>query len=313
MGAALVRRLDEDERVSRLLLIDRRAPDFPLRKGTFFGSDLTATLADAALAEVLARERVETVIHAAFHEAPRPNVDAAHELEVIGTQALLRAVADNVRREGTVANVVVLGSTMSYGAHPDNAQYLAEDAPLRGGVGYPFVADKVAVEDAVRAFARETGLPTAMLRRAWTLGGSGTFAARMLAPLVVPAVLGADPLVQLLHMDDLVDAIRLAAQRRYDGILNVAGDGVLPLSTAVTLAGRMRVPGLASVVQGALHALWVVGAGVVPGAHTAYLRHPCVADVARAADELGFRARYGTREALARHVAARRGRARLAA
>jgi UDP-glucose 4-epimerase len=313
VGVALVRRLDEDERVSKLVLIDRYAPALPLRKAVFAGVNLTATLADVAVAEVLARERIETVVHAAFHAVPAQTLEAAHELEVIGTRALLRAVADNIRHVGTVTNLVVLGTTMSYGAHPDNPQYLREDAPLRGGPGYPFVADKVAVESEVAAFRRRTALPTAVVRACWTVGDARTLAARVLAPLVVPAVLGRDPLVQLLHVEDLVDAVRLAAHGAHDGAFNVAGGGVLPLSTIVKLAGRLRAPMSGSSVRATLQALWRLGVGLVPGGHADYLADTFVADVDRAAAVLGFRPRYSTRAALARHLAARRGGAHLAA
>jgi UDP-glucose 4-epimerase len=312
-GVALVRRLEEDDQVSRLVLLDRRAPALPLRKAVTRIVDLTATLADSAVAEVLASERVQTVIHAAFHDVPVHALEAAHELEVIGTRALLHAVAHNVRHAGTVTNLVVIGTTMSYGAQPDNPQYLGEETPLRGGMHYPFVRDKVAVEGEVATFRRGAGLPTAVVRACWTVGDPDTLAARFLAPLAVPAVLGADPLVQLLHLDDLVDAVRLAALGRHDGIFNVAGDGVLPLSTIVKLAGRLRAAAPESVVQATLQALWLAGVGLVPGAHTAYLRDTFVADGARAAGVLGFRPRYSTRDALGRHVAARRGSVRLAA
>jgi nucleoside-diphosphate-sugar epimerase len=170
-GAALVRRLEADERTRRLVLLDRRAPVLPLRDTAFHGIDLTAALADVALAEIFARERVETVIHAAFHERPRRDLEAAHELEVLGTSALFRAVADNARRDGTIANAVVLGTTMSYGARPDNAQYLGGERARR--VDYPFVADKVAVEREADVLRSRTGLPVAMMRLAPVVGDGG--------------------------------------------------------------------------------------------------------------------------------------------
>jgi len=299
-GAALVRRLEADDRVERLVLIDRRPPAVPLRDTIFRGVDLTATLADVALAETLVRERVETVIHAAFHDFPRRNVEAAHELEVLGTRALFRAVADNVRRGGTVDNVVVLGSTLSYGAHADNPQWLDEGAPLRADPAYAFVADKVAVESEVATLRERCGLDVAMLRLAPTVGDTRSLMARLLAAPVVPAVLGTDPLVQLLDLDDLVEAVRLAALERHDGTFNVAGDGVLPLSTVIKLSGRVRVPALESVLRVALQSLWVIGAGIAPGLHVPYLRETCVADTTRAADVLGFRSRYGIGDVLER-------------
>jgi UDP-glucose 4-epimerase len=312
-GAALVRRLEADERTRRLVLVDRYAPALPLRNTVFHSVDLTATLADTALAQILARERVETVIHAAFHDAPRWNLEAAHELEVLGSRALFRAVADDRRRAGSVAHVVVLGTTMSYGALADNPQYLDETAPLRGGTGYPFVADKVAVEREAEALRARTGVPIAVLRCAPTLGDERALAARLLALPLVPAVLGTDPLVQVLDLDDLVEAVRAVAQVRWDGPLNVAAPGVLPLSTVVKLGGRLRAPAVETVLRMALQACWVVGAGFVPAAHVAYLRDTFVADTARAERGLRWRARYAIGDALARHWAHRRSSPRIAA
>jgi UDP-glucose 4-epimerase len=300
-GEALVRRLEADERTQRLVLLDRRAPALPLRGTSFHGIDVTATLADVALAETLARERVDTVIHAAFHDRPHRDLEAAHELEVLGTRALFRAIADNARHAGTIANVVVLGTTMSYGALPDNPQYLEEDLPLRGGAGYPFVADKVAVEHEVAALRSRTGLPIAMLRLAPTLGDARTLLAQLLAPALVPAVVGTDPLMQLLDLDDLVEAVRTAAHGRHDGAFNVAGADVLPFSTIVKLSGRLRAAAPESALRVALQSLWVVGAGLVPGAHAAYLRETFVADTSRMIEVLDFRSRYAVRDVLARH------------
>jgi UDP-glucose 4-epimerase len=237
----------------------------------------------------------------------------SHELEVLGTRALFRAIADDVRRGGTVDNVVVLGTTLAYGALADNAQYLDEDAPLRGGSGYPFVADKVAIESEAAALRLRTGLPVAMLRAAPTLGDSRTLLARQLAPFLVPALLGTDPLVQVLDVDDLVEAVRAAAYGRVDGACNVAADGVLPWSTLVKLSGRIRAAMVEPALRLALHALWMVGAGVVPAAHAAYLRDTCVVDTTRMGDVLGMRARYGIGDAIARHRGLAGGRLRVAA
>src|SRR5690606_33959351 len=162
--------------------------------------------------------------------------------------------------------------------HPDNPQWLDEDAPLRADPSHAFLADKVAVEREVAALRARTGLPVAMLRLAPTVGDARALMARVLASPVVPAVLGTDPLVQLLDLDDLVDAVRLAALEGRDGTFNVAGEGVLPLSTVVKLSGRVRARLLEPVLRLALQSLWVIGAGAVPGAHVAYLRDTCVGD-----------------------------------
>jgi UDP-glucose 4-epimerase len=119
--------------------------------------------------------------------------------------------------------------------------------------------------------------------------------------------------VQLVHVDDLVDAVRLAVHAGTEGAYNVAGDGVLPLSTVIKLVGRLRAAVPESAVRAALQALWIAGVGTVPGAHTAYLRDTFVADSSRARNVLGFRPRYAIQDAVAHHVAMRRGSARPAA
>ncbi len=265
-GAALVRRLEADERTRRLVLLDRRAPALPLRRiRRFTAIDLTATLADVALAEIFARERVDTVIHAAFHERPRRDLEAAHELEVLGTRALFRAIADNVapRRDDRQRRRARHDDELR-SASRQRRSTSAEDAPLRGGVGYPFVADKVAVEREADVLRARTGLPVAMMRLAPTVGDERTLMAQLLAPSAVPAVIGTDPLMQLLDLDDLVEAVRTAAHGRLDGAFNVAGEEVLPLSTVIKLAGDCARALPEAALRLALQSMWVVGAGLVP-------------------------------------------------
>ena len=312
-GAALVRRLEADERTRRLVLLDRRAPALPLRDTAFHGIDLTAALADVALAEIFARERVETVIHAAFHERPRRDLEAAHELEVLGTRAALpcrrrqRAPRRDDRQRRRAGNDDELRSSARQRPVPRRR------GALRGGVDYPFVADKVAVEREADVLRSRTGLPVAMMRLAPVVGDGRTLMAQLLAPSAVPAVIGTDPLMQLLDLDDLVEAVRTAAHGRLDGSFNVAGEEVLPLSTIIKLAGRLRAALPEAVLRLALQSMWVVGAGLVPGAHVSYLRDTFVADTTCMEEALGFRSRYGIRDALARHLGTRRGGQRRAA
>src|SRR4029077_256718 len=102
-------------------------------------------------------------------------------------------------------------------------------------------------------------------------------------------------------LDDLVEAVRTAAQGRLDGSFNVAGGEELPLSTIIKLAARLRAALPEAVLRLALQSLWVVGAGPVPGAPVSYLRDTFVADTTGMEEALGFRSRYGIRDALARH------------
>ena len=55
-------------------------------------------------------------------------------------------------------------------------------------------------------------------------------------------MMGFDPLVQFLHEADAIAALHLAVMRDAPGTFNIVGEGVLPLSMAIKLAGRIAVP-----------------------------------------------------------------------
>jgi UDP-glucose 4-epimerase len=65
---------------------------------------------------------------------------------------------------------------------------------------------------------------------------------RYLSRPVVPTVLGYDPRLQLLHQDDGLEALRVAAMDDRPGTYNVAGDGILTMSQAIRRCGRLMLP-----------------------------------------------------------------------
>jgi UDP-glucose 4-epimerase len=112
-------------------------------------------------------------------------------------------------------------------------------------------------------------------------------------------MMGFDPLVQFLHELDAVVAFKMAVDRDVMGVFNVVGDGVLPISTVVRLAGRIRAPIPHLLARPASSLVWAtrLSRGLPPEL-IALLRHLCVADGQRARQELGFRAAFTSREAV---------------
>lgn len=291
----LIQRLEREPACRRLVLIDVRPPPFPVRGAAFHEIDLTEPLADTVVADVLRRERVDTVVHLALREAPRAHDEGAHELDAVGTMYVLNAIADNLAHEGNVARLVTSTTAMVYGASPSNPAYMAEDHPLDGGEQGAFVRDKVDVERQLDAFRRQFGLPVCVLRPAWIVGGGGeTLATRLLRDRPALGVLGFDPLFQLLHVDDLVDALVHAVQDTVDGPFNLAAPGVLPLSAILRLAGRTRFSLPSPLAYPLADVLWRAW-GIGPGVSLDYLRYLWVVDRERAAAELGVRPRFDVR------------------
>ena len=113
-------------RDQQLIILDNKKPENMPEMARFYKVDLMQPTADAMVADILQRERADTVVHLAFRSNPSRRSADAHELEVIGTLNLLNASA-----AAAVKHVVVRSTTMAYGAHPLNPNYLTEDHPLR--------------------------------------------------------------------------------------------------------------------------------------------------------------------------------------
>jgi UDP-glucose 4-epimerase len=132
---------------------------------------------------------------------------------------------------------------------------------------------------------------------------------RYLARKVVPTMMGFDPLVQFLHEADAIAALHLALLRDAPGTFNIVGDGVLPLSTVIKLAGRVALPIPHPVADTLVGLGWMAQLVDAPPSFLKYLRFLCVADAKKAREVMGFRAAYTSREALLDFVNAERLRA----
>jgi UDP-glucose 4-epimerase len=89
---------------------------------------------DPSLADILARHRVDTLVHTAFvlYPPPRRLRQMAH-INVNGTENVLRAAA-----QAGVRHAIFLSSTTVYGAWPDNPIPLTEEHPPRPNPDYPY-------------------------------------------------------------------------------------------------------------------------------------------------------------------------------
>jgi UDP-glucose 4-epimerase len=303
LGSNLVGSLEEDDRIGRIVAIDAAAAATAGRKTRSYEVDLTQPTAEARVAEILAAERVDAVAHLAFLSAPTHAAAWAHELESVGTMHVTVAA-----RHAQVHKLVLWSQTWLYGAHPSNPNFLTEKHPLRAPRGEPFFADKVEAEEQARKLAqRAPGTVVTILRTAPILGPtvSNVFT-RYLARKIVPTMMGFDPLLQFLHEVDAIAALHVALLRDVPGTFNVVGDGVLPLSTVIKLAGRVALPVPHPIAESIAALGWVAQLVEAPPAFLKFLRFLCVADGQRAREALGFAPVYTSREALLDFVSAQR-------
>lgn len=293
LGSNLLEHLRADNRFERVVVLDIEKPALPIRKTRFYKTDLTEPNCDARIAEIFERENVDQVVHLAFFRSPHRNKSYAHELEAIGTLHLLHACA----RRG-IDKFVTVTSTMCYGARADNPNFLVEDWPLRADREFDHIANKVEAENLIAGFAeKHPNTKVTVLRPAMTLGPRlRTFITAFFSRSTIPTVMGYDPLMQFVHEDDVVGALRQVVEEDHPGIYNIAGDGVLPLSTMLRLAGKWSLATPSFVLYPSQSALWMSGASDLPPQFIDYLRYLCVADGERAREKLRFSPRYSTKD-----------------
>lgn len=284
----------------RVIGIDTRAPATPVEGLDF----VAAATEDPRLAEFLALEGVEIVCHLAFIETVTPRESAFRE-NVMGTMNLLGACV-----EAGVRQVVVKSSTAVYGAHPDNPAFLTEAHPLRGSRAYGYTRDLLEIESLCQGTRRQgTGMAWTVLRFANIVGPTvQSPMVRFLSDPRAPVLMGFDPMMQVIHEDDVVGALVHAVTTETAGIFNVAAEPPMPLWRIMALAGKVPLPVLHPI---AYTAVSVAGPRYAPIELDA-LRYPWVADLSRMREEFGFAPEQSAVEAVA-SVAARQRLRRFAA
>ena len=295
LGLNLIGLLEDDPRVAKIVCLDTTSPPTVGAKSHFYELDLTHPTAEERLAEVFAAEAVDTVVHLGLLESPTRETAYSHELEGVGTMQVLNAC-----RRARTHKLIVRSFTWLYGARATNPAFLSEKHSLRAHHGDPFFQDKLAVEEQLLRFRQPgQGRVVTVLRTAPIIGPSvDNFVTRYLRLSRVPTVLGFDPLWQFLHEADAVAALKLAVDRDVPGVFNLASEGVLPLSMAIRLLGRKRLPLPRPLLRPTLGALWLTKAGDAPPGLLEYLQYACVADSTLAKSRLGFVPVFSSREAL---------------
>src|ERR1044071_7464759 len=286
LGGELLRRLEEDPRYRRVLALDIRPPALaPGGKTEFVKIDLTQPTIDGELATLLERQAIDTLVHGAFLSHPTHASDWAHELEDVGTMHVLNACAGVEPKR-----LVTVSTTLVYGAHPKNPNFLGEDAALRGHRDSRFGNDKVRAEKQIQRFAKEhTNVEVCVLRFAPILGPTvSNMYTRFFARPVAPVMMGHDPLMQFVHEQDAAYALARAVESHATGAFNIVGKGVLPYNTVLALLGRVPLPMPQLIARQLTKVLWTTQLVGSPPSFLDFLLYLCVADGAKARRELGF-------------------------
>lgn len=286
LGTELLRWLETESHCTRVLALDVRPPPHrPGSKVEFVKLDLTQPRADSELAQLLDDANVDAFVHGAFLSHPTHAAEWAHELEDVGTMHVVNACASSKPRR-----LVMVSTTLVYGAHPKNPNFLTEDAELRGHRDSRFVNDKLRAERQVQRFATEhPEVGVCVLRFAPLLGPTvSNMYTRFLSRPMAPVLMGHDPLMQFVHEQDAAYALISAVGSTVTGPLNIVGKGVLPYTTVLALLGRVPLPMPQVAARQLTKLLWATQIAGSPPSFLDFLLYPCVADGSRAQALLGY-------------------------
>lgn len=285
MGRLLTRKLHRSDRV---IGIDRRP---------FFGRPKDVVhhqidLRRKKTRDVFRTGDIRAVVHLGIMHDLRASAKDHHAWNVVAFQKLLDALI-----QYDIPKLVVLSSANVYGPSPDNPQFLTEEAPLLGAQHFSAIRDLVEVDMLAQSFFwRHPDTETVILRPCHILGGVKNAPSNYLRLERPLTIMGFDPMVQVIHERDVVEAIRLALQPGVRGIFNLKGPGEIPMSRAFKILGKRTQPIPSMIAEGVLDRMWKYRMTSFPTPELDHIRYVCMVDDTRAREVLKFEPRYGVEE-----------------
>ena len=294
LGTELARRLEDDPGVEYVAGLDTKRPRSELRSTELIEADIR----DPEIARKIQPTGVDTIVHNQIVRQPGPGMSAraAHDINVIGSLQLLAAC----ERVETLTAIVVRGSAGIYGSEPAAPQFFTEDMARLYPLRTRFQRDVAEIENLFETFRRRhEDVICSMLRYQLTIGPAHqTQITRYLSLPVVPTYLGFDPRIQLIHERDALDALVAAVTRPVRGPVNVAAPGTIGLTRAIRLAGRPTLPVPAPLFGTTSQLGRRLGLFSFSPDFRRLLQYGRGVDTTRLTEEVGFKPRYTTVDAI---------------
>jgi UDP-glucose 4-epimerase len=294
VGSLLAQRLERDPDVEHVAGLDTRRPKVELERTEFIAADIR----DPKIGRLIPPTRVDTIVHEQIVRQAGPGMSsrAMHDINVIGTLQLLAAC----ERVQTLRTIVIRGSAGVYGAEPHAPQFFREEMARLFPLRTRFQRDVAEIENYFDTYARRhPGVSCTMLRYQPAIGpGLRTQITRYLSQPVCPTYMGFDPRIQLVGIDDALEAIVAAVRNPVPGAVNVAGPGTIGLGRMIRLAGRRPLPIAAPLFGTITSAGQRLGLDAQSEDFQRLLHYGRGVDTRRLTDEVGYTPRQSTVDAV---------------
>jgi UDP-glucose 4-epimerase len=293
IGSRLTAILGAREEAERIVNIDVRPPARPQEKTEFVRGDVRDF---AAIRDLLEREQPDALVHLAFLLNPIRDEARMYDIDVNGTETVLRAAAEAGTRQ-----VLVTSSATAYGAFPDNPRPIAEDWPVRGQPDFSYARHKAEADRLCQLWALEHEDRVMTIVRPSIVFGPNVdnyISRGWEKSSFMPIMDGVDEEFQLVHEDDVVSAITGLLDAQAGGAFNVAGDGSLRWGESAQMIGlKTREMSMKAVrrIYAAAWALHVPRVEAPPG-NLNFIRYPWVVSNEKLKAEIGWEPSADTRE-----------------
>ncbi len=304
LATQLIAKLKADERVEKIIGIDVKEKNDQEEKY----SHIKMSVTDPLLFERLKNENFDTIIHTAWTFNPTHNFAAQGCLDIGGTLNILDiAVKKNIK------NFVYLGSTTCYAPLPENPSlppFLKEDdwqknSDKRKKVKYGYSRNKAIVDEIIQHFSHHNPkIGVFWIRGAIVLGPKTNNIVSYVAksPFTFGkfmfGVAGFDPPMQFVSEYDIIEVLYLAAVNEWNGVVNVAGGGVLKYSEIIKILGRREITLPAWILYPLVEILWKLRIFKFPSSLIDLIRYPWTADTARLKEQFKYIPGLSSKEAL---------------
>jgi UDP-glucose 4-epimerase len=285
LGTVLAKELLADPQTELVVALDTRTPELPADDRCVH---VEADLRAPELPRLLAPHRIDALLHNDVLQFPEPGRSARllHDTNVVGTIQLLAAAA----AQPELRTVVLRSSATIYGSEPNAPAFFTEDMATRFPQRTRWQRDAAEVEKLVAAFARRRPeVVVTMLRFQPIIGRTlDTPIMRLIGSPVIPTWMGFDPMVQVIHGDDAIEAMVLALRSGVRGPVNVAAPDTVSLSRVLRRLGKTAIPlppGTFMPLQGLLRRL---GLPRMDLDTARFLHYGRGVDTTRMREELGF-------------------------
>jgi len=248
-----------------------------------------------ALDRLMQRRRFDVVIHTGVMIDLRAGDAAHHAYNVVAVTRLLELC----RKRG-VRKVIILSSSRLYGHRPSNPVFLDENAPLLAGERFSSLRDRVQMDLRACATAwREPGMEVVVLRSVPAVGpGLTNGTQRYFERKRVPVIMGFDPSIQLIHVEDLAYAIEHLMAAGLRGPYNVAGPPPVALRTVLSTLKRTTVPLPRTLLGPLLRPAWNLGVTRFRPEELDLIQYSCIVSDQRLRDDTDFVPLHGLRETI---------------